>query len=87
MGGIASYPLDMADATEATDIRRLRVPARVWDAYTDLTGDLGRAQDLRDYIEWRIDHPDTPLPGKKWGPIRRWREKTKAERLANGLPI
>lgn len=80
-----SYPLRMSGAEESTDIRRLRVPKEDWDAYTEVTGDLGRAQDLRDYILWRIENPKTPLPGKKRGPLRRWREKTRAERAAKGL--
>jgi hypothetical protein len=70
-----------------TDIRRLRVPKEIWDAYTEATGDLGRAQDLRDYIEWRSENPRTPLPGKKRGPIKRWRVRTRAERVAAGLPV
>lgn len=85
---LVSYPLGMTDAEETgTDIRRVRVPAESWEAYTEAVGDLGRAQDLRDYMEWRAENPRTPLPGKKRGPIKRWRERTKADRAARGLPV
>jgi hypothetical protein len=70
-----------------TDVRRFRVPAPIFDAYTEVTGDLGRAQDIRDYMEWRAEHPATPLPGKKRGPIRRWRADTRAKRIAEGKPV
>lgn len=83
-----SYPLPMStETTDGKDIRRVRVPEEIWSAYTDAVGDLGRAGDLRDYMEWRAENPRTPLPGKKRGPIKRWREATKRERIAKGLPV
>jgi hypothetical protein len=78
----------MSDADgSGKEIRRVRVPEEIWDAYTEVVGDLGRAGDLRAYIEWRTENPRTPLPGKKRGPIKRWRESTRAKRVAAGLPV
>lgn len=63
----------------ASDLRRLRVSDELWDAYTEIVGDLGRSGDLRSYIEWRIDNPTTPLPGRRRGPVKRVRPTTDAE--------
>lgn len=49
-------------------MRGIRVDPELWDAYAEVVGDLGRAADLRSYIEWRIDNPRTPLPGRRRGP-------------------
>jgi hypothetical protein len=70
-----------------SDVRRFRIHQEIWDMYGDVVGDAGRAGDLRAYIEWRTENPRTPLPGKKRGPIKRWRETTRAKRLADGLPV
>jgi hypothetical protein len=74
------YPSGMAAAEKrANDIRRVRVLEAVWEAYGDVVGDIGRAQDIKDYIAWRIDNPRTPLPGKRLGPVvRRRPEKASA---------
>jgi hypothetical protein len=56
-----------------TDIRRLRVDDELWVAYTQIVGDLGRSADLKAYIEWRVDNPTTPLPGRRRGPVRKTR--------------
>jgi hypothetical protein len=53
------------------DIRRLRVDKDLWDAYTAIVGDAGRSGDLRSYIEWRVDNPTSPLPGRRRGPVKR----------------
>ena len=56
-----------------TDIRRLRVDEELWDAYAEIVGNGGRSADLRAYIEWRVDNPTTPLPGRRRGPVKRVR--------------
>jgi predicted GIY-YIG superfamily endonuclease len=43
------------------DIRRVRIGKDRWDAYTEIVGDMGRSGDLKAYIEWRLDNPNTPL--------------------------
>lgn len=58
---------------ENADVRRLRVDQELWDAYTEIVGDLGRSYDLKSYIEWRVDNPATPLPGRRRGPVRKIR--------------
>jgi hypothetical protein len=60
---------------DSSDIRRLRVPQELWEAYTEIVGDGGRSSDLKAYIEWRVDNPKTPLPGKRLGPAKRTRQK------------
>lgn len=92
--GPPSYPQHMStpeqpevNENSGKEIRRVRVPDETWDAYTEATGDLGRASDLRGYMEWRSENPTTPLPGKKRGPIRRWRSATRERRIADGLPV
>lgn len=55
------------------DIRRVRVDADLWAAYSEIVGDLGRSADLKSYIEWRVDNPTTPLPGRRRGPVKRMR--------------
>lgn len=69
-GGCCGYPLRMA---AASDIRRLRVDDDLWDAYTAIVGNAGRSADLKAYIEWRVDNPTTPLPGRRRGPVKRER--------------
>lgn len=59
---------------ENADVRRLRVDQSLWDAYTEIVGDLGRSADLKSYIEWRVDNPTTPLPGRRRGPVKRIRK-------------
>lgn len=56
-----------------SEIRRLRVEGDLWKAYEEVVGDLGRSADLRSYIEWRVDNPTTPLPGRRRGPVKKVR--------------
>lgn len=58
-----------------TDFRKLRVDQELWDAYTEVVGDGGRSADLRSYIEWRVDNPTTPLPGRRRGPVKKVRAR------------
>ncbi len=61
------------DVAEGSDIRRIRVDAELWAAYEDVVGNYGRSTDIKTYIEWRVDNPTTPLPGKRRGPVKRVR--------------
>ena len=54
-------------------MRRVRMSDDLWDAYAEIVGDSGRSADLRSYVEWRIDNPTTPLPGRRRGPVKRTR--------------
>lgn len=51
----------------------IRIPKEVWDGYADIVGNCGRSADLKAYINWRIDNPTTPLPGRRRGPIKKAR--------------
>jgi hypothetical protein len=62
-----------------TDVRRLRVDETLWAAYTEIVGDGGRSADLKSYIEWRVDNPTTPLPGRRRGPVKRVRKSRTGE--------
>jgi hypothetical protein len=55
------------------DIRRVRVSRELWDAFAEVVGDAGRSGDIKAYIEWRVDNPTTPLPGRRRGPVKRTR--------------
>lgn len=66
----STYPLPVADSK---DIRRLRVDEQLWAAYSEIVGDAGRSADLKAYIEWRVDNPTTPLPGRRRGPVKKVR--------------
>lgn len=72
----ATYP-DLVAAGD--DIRRLRVEQSLWDAYTEIVGDGGRSADLKAYIEWRVDNPTAPLPGRRRGPVKRERATADAD--------
>jgi hypothetical protein len=48
-----------------TPLRKFRMRKEVWDAYGAVVGPRGRSEDLVAYIEWRITHPDTPLPKRR----------------------
>lgn len=69
----ATYAGEMPDSS---DIRRLRVEQSLWEAYTEIVGDGGRSADLKSYIEWRVDNPTTPLPGRRRGPVKRVRRQS-----------
>lgn len=71
---IDNYPGEVA--ADGKDIRRLRVEDDLWQAYTEIVGNGGRSADLKAYIEWRIDNPTTPLPGRRRGPVKKVRKTT-----------
>lgn len=51
-------------ATDGSDIRRFRVDDELWEAYTEVVGEGRRSADLRAYMEWRVENPNEPLPGR-----------------------
>jgi hypothetical protein len=55
------------------DLRKIRIDQDTWDAYAEVVGDAGRSGDIKAYIDWRIDNPATPLPGRRRGPVKRVR--------------
>jgi len=69
--------IDVYDARVAGsgDIRRFRLDSETWKAYGELVGDAGRSADLKAYIDWRLDNPTLPLPGKRRVSARRERPK------------
>jgi hypothetical protein len=62
-------------ATDSSDIRRFRADDQLWAAYTEVVGEQRRSADIRAYLEWRIEHPGEPLPGKWRGPMKKVRTK------------
>lgn len=80
--------IDAYDAAVAgsSDIRRFRLDDDTWDAYGDLVGDGGRSADLKAYIEWRLDNPETPLPGKRRGPLKKSRTPRAAAKAQAEVP-
>lgn len=70
------------DVPDHSELRRFRLDLETWKAYGEVVGDGGRSADLKAYIDWRIDNPTTPLPGKKRGPIKRVRAKSEPEKPA-----
>lgn len=71
------YAPTVATSSDGGDIRRFRADDELWDAYAQVVGERNRSADIRDYIEWRIENPDTPLPGRWRGP--RGRRATKPQ--------
>ncbi|GIM90346.1 GIY-YIG nuclease family protein [Paractinoplanes toevensis] len=67
-------PAHLREPRGYDNIRRLRLLDSVWIEYGTLVGDSGRSADIQAYIEWRLDNPDTPLPGKRRGPVKRTRK-------------
>jgi hypothetical protein len=65
---IATYPDGVPDNS---DLRKLRVDKETWELYTQIVGERGRSADLKAYINWRIDNPTTPLPGRRRGPAKK----------------
>lgn len=59
-----------------TPRRAISVDKELWDAYGNVVGDGGRSDDIRAYIEWRVEHPDMPLPGRFRGPVKKVRRRT-----------
>lgn len=72
---VRPYP-DAVGADEGSDVRRVRIDTDLWKAYADVVGNGGRSADIKAYIEWRVDHPDTPLPGKRLGPVKKVRRSS-----------
>lgn len=62
-----------------TPRRAISVDKALWDAYGAVVGTGGRSADLRTYIEWRVDNPTTPLPGKRVGPVKRDRPEPSSD--------
>lgn len=54
-------------------LKRLEIDDDLWERYAGVVGNSGRAADLREYIDWRVAHPDEPLPGMWRGPRRKER--------------
>lgn len=73
---LGAYPEPVADGS---DIRRVRIDAELWAAYEQIVGNGGRSADIKAYIEWRVDNPTTPLPGKRRGPVKRVRRSSRDE--------
>lgn len=71
---VRPYPRNMADRT----LRRFQVDEDLWEAYARVVGNGGRSADLRRYMEWRVAHPDEPLPGEWRGPVRKERTSSPA---------
>lgn len=73
-----------ADAVpDSSDLRRFRLDSETWKAYGDLVGDGGRSADLKAYIDWRLDNPTVPLPGKRRGPVKKTRTARTAKPAAS----
>jgi hypothetical protein len=62
-------------ADEPSDVRRIRVERDLWQAYADVVGNGGRSADIKAYIEWRVDNPTAPLPGRRRGPVKKVRKQ------------
>jgi len=66
------------DDDTRSDIRRIRIDDELWKPYEEIVGNGGRSADIREYVAWRIDHPTTPLPGRRRGPTKKVRKGTSA---------
>lgn len=71
--GMDPYPHLVA--ADESDMHRLRAPAALWEAFAAVVGKRSRSADIREYMEWRIENPDTPLPGRWRGPVKRVKGK------------
>jgi hypothetical protein len=49
----------------------LRVEPARWELFLDAIGDVDYSSALRCYINWRIQNPDAPLPGRRVPPFKR----------------
>lgn len=72
--GRQTYAVGVAEG--GSDIRRIRVDTDLWKTYAEIVGDGGRSADLKSYIEWRVDNPTTPLPGRRRGPVKKVRRSS-----------
>lgn len=50
---------------QGAPIRRVRVDDDLWLAYGEAVGMRKRSTDLKAYMEWRVQHPTTKLPGMR----------------------
>lgn len=53
-----------------------RIPATMWRRYAAIVGNAGRSEDIRRYLEWRIDNPELVLgrdPGAAGAEARKFR--------------
>jgi len=71
--GADSYPRLVA--SDRNDMRRIRVDQELWDAFAELVGDGGRAAAIRNYIQWQLANPNTPLPGQFRPPAKKVRKR------------
>ena len=60
-----------------SDVRRFRADKELWDAYTAVVGEGSRSADIKAYLEWRVENPEAPLPGRWRGPVKRTRKSAK----------
>lgn len=58
-------PSHMREPRSYDDIRRLRVQEDLWGEYVEIVGNRRVSADLKAYIDWRLDNPTTPLPGRR----------------------
>jgi hypothetical protein len=65
----------MTTAGGYTPRRAISIDDDLWKAYGDVVGDGGRSDDIREYVVWRVEHPDEPLPGKFRGPVKKVRRR------------
>lgn len=71
----ATDPYPRLVTADEPEEHRVRAPKAIWDAYGEVVGARSRSTDLREYMEWRIENPDEPLPGRWRGPLSRMRSK------------
>lgn len=72
--GVKINPYPESVPADSSDLRRFRLDQESWDAYGKLVGNGGRSADLKAYIDWRLDNPTVPLPGKRRGPVKKERK-------------
>ncbi len=53
------------DVPDSSDLRRFRLDQETWEAYGELVGNGARSADIKAYIAWWREHPDTPRRGKR----------------------
>jgi hypothetical protein len=74
-----AYRRCMGTSGSYTPRRAISVDDELWRAYGDVVGDGGRSDDLREYMTWRVEHPDEPLPGRFRGPVKKVRRRGDSE--------
>jgi len=76
--GTSRYRCSVQDTH--TPLQRFRMSKELWDRFGEVVGVSNRSDDLRTYVEWRIDNPDASLP-------RRRRRRTDVADLAEGSAV